>query len=67
MSDIFNNWIEMNLFCYDIVDAWVKYRRSKNKTYTRDDWIEWIQEELEPALDYAYDEWIEDEEDEKND
>lgn len=67
MGDIFNNWIEMNLFCYDIVDAWVKYRRSKNKTYTRDDWIEWIQDELESALDYAYDEWIEDEEDEKND
>ena len=66
MNNIFNNWIEMDLFCYDIVDAWAKYRKSKNKTFTEDDFFEWIQEELEPALNYAYDDWIEDEEEEKN-
>ena len=66
MNNIFNNWIEMDLFCYDIVEAWAEYRKSKNKTFTEDDFFEWVQEELEPALEFAYDDWIEDEEEEKN-
>lgn len=65
-SNIFNSWLELDCFCYDIIEAWIKYRKSKNKTYTEDDWTDWVQDELEPAMYSAYKDCVEDEEDEND-
>lgn len=51
MINIFNNELEMNCFCLDIVEEWIKYRQEINKPITSDDFMEWLTEHFEPALE----------------
>lgn len=60
MSSIFTNHIRMDCFCYDIIDEWIKYRKSKSLPFTEDDYYEWL-EEFEGAMERAYEDYIEDE------
>ena len=42
-SNIFNNWLELDCFCMDIAEAWIKYRQSKNKEVSLDEFMEWCE------------------------
>ncbi|MGN5457059.1 MAG: hypothetical protein ACI4XN_13770 [Candidatus Kurthia intestinigallinarum] len=64
-SNIFNSWVEMDCFCYDIVEAWIEYRKSKSMTCTEEDWFDWFHEYLAPALEWAYQDCVENEEEDE--
>lgn len=54
-SNIFNNWLELDCFCLDIAEAWIKYRQSKNKEVSSDRFMEWVMNDLYPALESNFD------------
>ena len=64
--NIFNNWLELDCFCMDIAEAWIKYRKGKNKEVSSDEFMEWVMNELcialESNFDDVYEEEFEDEE-----
>jgi hypothetical protein len=64
--NIFNNWLELDCFCMDIAEAWIRYRQSKNKEVSSDEFMEWVMNELcialESGFDDVYEEEFEDEE-----
>jgi hypothetical protein len=64
--NIFNNWLELDCFCMDIAEAWIKYRQSKNREVSSEEFMEWVMNDLYPALesnfDDVYEEEFEDEE-----
>lgn len=59
--NIFNDWLELDCFCIDIAEAWIKYRQSKNKEVSSDEFMEWVMNELYPALEGNFDNVYEDE------
>ena len=54
-SNIFNNWLELDCFCYDIVEGWIRHRKSKNKEVSSDKFMEWVMNNLYPALECGFD------------
>lgn len=60
-SNIFNNWIELDCFCCDIVEGWIKYRQSKDKEVSLDEFMEWVMNDLYPALECGFDDVCEEE------
>ena len=60
-SNIFNNWLELDCFCMDIAAAWIKYRQSKNKKVSSDEFVEWIMNDLYPALECNFNDIYEEE------
>lgn len=60
MNDIFTNSIAMDCFCYDIVEAWTKYRKSKNMPYDEDNYVDWLDDFMR-SMEMAYEEFMEDE------
>lgn len=54
-TNIFNNYIEMDLFCIEIAEAWIKYRKSKNKEVSFDEFMEWVMNEFCIALESNFD------------
>lgn len=59
--NIFNNWIELDCFCMDIIEGWIKYRRSKNKEVSLDEFMEWVMNDLSIALESNFDDVYEEE------
>lgn len=65
--NIFNNWLELDCFCIDIAEAWIRYRQSKNKEVSLDEFMEWVMNDLCIALESNFDDVYEEEfEDEEN-
>ena len=60
MNDIFTNYLAMDCFCYDIIEAWIKYRKSKNMPYDEDNYLDWL-DEFSGTMERAYEEFMEDE------
>ncbi len=52
--NIFNSSLEMDCFCLDIAEAWIKYRKNSNQKVSRFEFEDWIINELNPALDYNF-------------
>lgn len=53
--NIFNNSLEMDCFCLDIAEAWVKYRKDNDLNISYYEFEDWIVNELNPALAYNFD------------
>ena len=64
MGDIFDNSIAMDCFCYDIIEAWIAWRKRNNKSYDEDSYIEWLQDDFMRSMELLYEDCLEDEEDE---
>ena len=64
MNDIFNSWLAMDCFCYDIIEAWVKDRKNKNKPYDEDSYLDWL-EEFRNSMEMAFGDLMEDEEEDE--
>jgi hypothetical protein len=58
---IFNNWLELDCFCMDIAEAWIKYRKSKNQEVSLDEFVDWVMNDLYPALECNFDDVYEEE------
>lgn len=63
MDNIFNSWSAMDCFCDDLVEAWIKHRKSKGKSCDEDSYLEWL-EEFMCALESAFQVNMEDEDEE---
>lgn len=63
---IFNNWLELDCFCMDIAEGWIKYRQRQNKEVSSDEFMEWVMNDLYPALECAFDDVYEEEFEEEN-
>lgn len=61
MNDIFTNYLAMDCFCYDIIEAWIKYRKSKNMPYDEDSYVDWLDDFMR-SMEMAYEDCVEDEE-----
>ena len=42
MNNIFTNSLAMDCFCYDIIEAWIEFRKSRNMPYDEESYIEWL-------------------------
>ena len=62
-TNIFNNWLELDCFCYDIVEGWIKYRQSKNQEVSLDEFMNDLYPALECGFDDIYNDEFENEED----
>lgn len=40
-TNIFNSSIELDCFCMDIAEAWIKYRKRENKKVSLDNFLDW--------------------------
>lgn len=60
MNDIFTNYLAMDCFCYDIIEAWIEYRKSKNMPYDEDSYVDWLDDFMR-SMEMAYEEFVEDE------
>ena len=58
MNDIFTNYIAMDCFCYDIIEAWIEYRKSKGLLYDEDSYFEWLEEFMQ-AMELAFKDCVE--------
>ena len=54
MYNIFSNKLELDCFCLDFAEAWIKHRQKINKPTTLDDFMEWVTEEFEPTLEINF-------------
>ena len=63
IRDIFNNHIAMDCFCYDIIEAWIEFRKSRNMPYDEDSYLDWLENEFMRAMECAFQDYLEDEED----
>ena len=57
MSSIFSNYIAMDSFCYELVGEWVEHRKRHSQPFTSDEFYN-MMEELEAAMEYAYEDYI---------
>jgi hypothetical protein len=60
-SNIFNNWLELDCFCLDIAEAWIKHRQKINKEVSSDKFMEWVMNDLYPALEGNFNDVYEEE------
>lgn len=61
MNNIFTNYIAMDCFCYDIIEAWIKFRKSRNMPYDEDSYLAWLENEFMCAMECAFQDCSEDE------
>ena len=54
MNNIFNSNLEMDCFCLDFAEAWIKNRQTTNSSVTIDDFMEWVEEVLMPSLEINF-------------
>lgn len=54
MNDIFTNWMAMDCFCYDIVEAWMAYRDKIGKSCDEDSYMQWLEDDFIGAMECAY-------------
>lgn len=54
MNNIFKSYLELDCFCLDLAEAWIKYRQSINKPCTLDDYMEWVSDYFAPALEVNF-------------
>lgn len=54
MQDIFTNWLAMDCFCYDIVEAWMAQRVQNGKPYDEESYWEWLENDFMAAMECAY-------------
>ena len=59
--NIFNNWLELDCFCMDIAEAWIRYRQGKNKEVSSEEFMEWVMNDLCIALEGGFDDVYEEE------
>ena len=60
-TSIFNGWLELDCFCLDIAEGWIKYRQSKDKEVSLDAFMEWVMNDLYPSLECSFDDVYEEE------
>ena len=53
-KNIFNSCLELDCFCLDVAEAWVKYRKDNDLRVSCDEFEEWVTSELNPALTYNF-------------
>ena len=54
-TNIFNSSINLDCFCADIAEAWIKYQCSKNWEVSSEEFMDWVVNELEASLEYNFD------------
>ena len=54
MSNIFDNYIAMDLFCYDIVEEWIVHRKKNGKRYDEESYLSWLEDDFIGAMECAY-------------
>lgn len=54
MNDIFTNWMAMDCFCYDIVEAWMAHRDKIGKSCDEDSYMQWLEDDFIGAMECAY-------------
>lgn len=64
MKNPFSTWLDMIIFCDDIVDAWASDRKERGLEVTKEEYMKWLGEELIPAMESAYIDWLAGQEDE---
>lgn len=52
--NIFNSSLELDCFCLDIAEAWIKYRTNNDLRASYNKFEEWVSNELCPALEYNF-------------
>lgn len=60
-TNIFNSYIEMDCFCMDIAEAWIRHRKSKNKEVSSEEFMEWVMNDFCIALESNFDDMYEEE------
>ena len=60
-NNIFNSYLERDIFCMDIAEAWIKYRQSKNQEVSLDEFVDWVMNDLYPALECNFEDVYEEE------
>ena len=63
MNNIFTNSLAMDCFCYDIIEAWIEFRKSRNMPYDEESYIEWLDNDFMRSMEFAYADCVEDEDD----
>ena len=58
MNDIFTNYVAMDCFCYDIIEAWIEYRKSKGLPHDESSYMTWLEEFMQ-AMEYAFEDCLE--------
>lgn len=53
-TNIFNNWLELDCFAMDIAEGWIKHRKSFNKEVNLDEFMNWVDNFLMPALECGF-------------
>lgn len=61
MNNIFTNSIAMDCFCYDIIEAWINFRKSRNMPYDEESYQEWLENDFMRSMEFAYKDCVEDE------
>ena len=60
----FSTWLDIIIFCSDVVETWAADRKERGLPVTREEYEKWLHEELEPAMESAYVDWLAAKEDE---
>lgn len=63
MNNIFTDYIAMDCFCCDIIEAWIKFRKSRIMPYDKDSESDWIENEFMCTMEFAFRDCSGDEED----
>lgn len=61
MNNIFNNWLNMDCFCMDIAEAWIKYRQNNNLEVSSEEFMDWVTYDFANALENNFDDVYEEE------
>lgn len=61
MDDIFTNSIALDIFCMDIAEAWIKFQQSRNRPVTSEDFMDWVLDEFQCALELNFEDVYEEE------
>lgn len=59
MNIIFTNSLAMDCLCYDIIEAWIEFRKSRNMPYDEESYIEWLGNDFMRSMEMAYEEFVE--------
>ena len=61
MDDIFINSIALDVFCMDIAEAWIKFQQSRNHPVTSENFMDWVVDEFQCALEFNFEDVYEEE------
>lgn len=54
MNGIFNNWLEMDCFCMNLAEAWIKYRQSRDLEVSCEEFMEWVMSDFTNTLELKF-------------